>query len=74
MATVDDIGYIRQRCNRILIMLELRARATFSIDLNADAFADATFPMTAGLQGNIDGKITTALNELKARAAITTYP
>lgn len=74
MATQDDIVYIRARCNRILIMLDLRSRSTFSVDLQADAFGDATFPVTQAIQNNLDNKIATALSELKARAAITTYP
>lgn len=74
MATVDDIGYIRARCNRILTMIDLRSRATFSIDPTADASGDATFPVTPAMQNNIDNKIGVALSELKARAATTTYP
>ena len=74
MATSDDMTYIRNRCIRILIMLDLRSRPTFSIDPTADAFGDATDDVTPGMRNRLDNKIQVALTELKARAAITTYP
>ena len=74
MATSDDMVYIRNRCNRILTMIDLRSRTTFSIDSTADSFGDASFPVTQGMKNNLDQKITDALSELKARAAVTTYP
>jgi len=74
MAFQDDMTYIRNRCNRILILLDLRTRPTFSIDPTADAFGDATDDVTPAMRSRIDNKITGILSELKARAAVSTYP
>ena len=73
MAFLDDIAFVKTRLERIVTMVDLRSRTTYSIDPISDVNKDATYPVPPENRTDLDAKITIALNQCKVRLANTTY-